>query len=278
MDEFINNLLFQLCPDYERFVKNIFIESEENYPKRIKEIDPLQQATNTNLVQGFAITIHDKNKDSDIVIREEIVETLKHSFSIVDEKLEIKESFLHSLRIILHEIGHAKDFKEREVEKISFKKSISFHFKDYISVYAIKFKSEYFAEKFAVTKILTLLNSYNPENLNCEPEQIKLESEKIKNEYYINRDLRKLAESVIEFGCQYFLYPMSHRFGAESAQSDILNKKSDFLTTNSKLIEAIMEYGHSNLTDLLFSSFKSEMYEFGFRIECREESDAIFIN
>lgn len=278
MDEFINNMLFQLCPDYERFVKNIFIESEENYPKRIKEIDPLQQATNTNLVQGFAITIHDKNKDSDIVIREEILQTLKQSYSIVGDKLKVNKNFLPSLRIILHEVGHAKDFKEREIEDISFDEFKGFHFKDYISVYTYKFKSEYFAEKFAVTKILNLINTYNPENYYCEQEQIKQESERIKNEYYTNRDLQVLADNVIEFGWQYFLYPMSHRLGAESAQNDILRKKSDFLTTNIKLIEAIMEYGHSNLTDLLFDTFKSKMYEFGFRIECREESDAIFIN
>ncbi|WP_319479101.1 hypothetical protein [uncultured Draconibacterium sp.] len=278
MDEFIDNILNQLCAEELKCVKNIFVENDANYLQRIKEIDPLQQATNTNLVQGIAITIHDKNKDSDIVIREELLQTLKESYSIVDDKLKVNKNFLPSFRIILHEVGHAKDFKEREIENIFFEESKGFHFKDYISVYAYKFKSEYFAEKFAVTKILNLINTYNPENYYCEKEQIKLESKRIKNEYYTNRDLRVLSNNVIEFGWQYFLYPMSRKLGAESAQSDILSKKSDFLTTNNKLIEAIMEYGHSNLTNLLFDTFKSKMYEFGFRIECNDEGDAIFIN
>lgn len=278
MDEIINNLLSQLCPKEKKFVKNIFFESEENYPKRIKEIDPLQQSTNTNLVQGFAITIHDENRDSNIVIREEILQTLKQSYSIDGDKLKVNEYFLSSLKIILHEVGHAKDFKEREIENISFKKSKGFHFKDHISDYACKFKSEYFAEKFAVTNILNLVNAYTPENYYCEQGQIELESKRIKNEYYSNGDLLILANNVIEFGWLYLLYPMSHRLGAESAQSDILNKKSNFLTTHYKFIDAIMKYGHSNLTGLLYESFKSQMYGFGFRIECKDESDAIFIS
>lgn len=277
MDEFTKNLLNQLCPEELKYVRNIFFENETNYLQRIRIVDPLTQVTSTNLLQGFAITIHDKNKDSDIIIREEVLQTLKKSYSVQGDKLKVSEGFFFSLKIILHEIGHAKDFKIREVYNHTSEATTGFHFKYLISRYTYKFISEYFAEQYAVTKILNLHNSYKLENYYCELEQIKQESQKIINAYFANRDLNILANNVIEFGWQYFLYPMSHRLGAESAQKTFLKNESDFLATNSRLLEAI-EYSYTDLTDLLFELFKSQMAEFDFRIECYDEGDSIFIN
>ena len=273
-NKFLNLLLEQLCSQELNYVKKINFECEGSYHMRIKEIDATTKATSTNLLEGFGITIHDANKMSEIVIREEILQAFEISCFVEGDKLRVCEECCLPLKLVLHEIGHALDFHEREKYIYSIDDPTMFRFQDLITSYINIFVSEYFAEKYAVKKILKLNPNYKLEEYQSEFSEIENLINEHKNTYFSNRDLRKLANTLIVIGYQRILYPFSLRLGAESALLETCENNSEFWLTNFKIVNAI-ETAESSLPFLFFEYFQSEMQKFGFLIQTTEKGDIL---
>lgn len=89
-DSILNELLNNLCEKELKLVKNIFFETEKNYGKRIKEIDSNSKFTSSEKLQGFGITIHDNEKMSNIVLREEILQAFNTNIEILGKQIAFK--------------------------------------------------------------------------------------------------------------------------------------------------------------------------------------------
>lgn len=276
-DSILNELLNNLCEKELKLIKNIFFETEKNYGKRIKEINSNSKFTSSEKLQSYGITIHDNEKMSDIVLRKELLQAFNANIEILENKLLLNENCFFSLGIILHEIGHARDYYFRNPYLPKITDNTQFRFKDGISYYTNYLISEFYAEYFSVNKLLELNSKLKSRDYENSFNDIKIEFNKIKNDYLKTNDLLKLSNSVIEKAHTFILYPFFLKLGSEKAVYEKTNIKTKFLEKHNELVNSLKNDTQETF-DLIYILFLDKVRKFGVKIESKTIGDKIEIN
>jgi len=219
-----------------KYVKKLYFETEEAYGKRIKRINPNENYTNSNIGCGFGKTISTDNGLSYVVIRKEVKQALLSSSKINSEnKIVFTEDSFLPLKIILHEIGHSVDnnINRRVTNEII---NVS-NLRDAVQENIEMLNAEYYAEKFAVQKILEINNKYSLSYYKNEDAYKELEALRGNSTSFNNN--KDLLISIIQLGIQGILYPLFQELGAFQACQNANSKTEIISSEYQELIDAI---------------------------------------
>lgn len=273
----LDKVLNHFCSSELEFVKNIYFESKENYGQRIKNIDANTLYTNTKEHVGFGITIPDKNKLSDIVIREEILTAINNHIKEVDENICFLENCCLPLSIVLHEIGHAHDFYNRDIYNQVEIDEKKYRFKDAISYHMNIFASEYFAEKYSIQKILIINPNFELREYENDSTVIQDKLLEYRRMYNLSKELRVLSNHIVSVLINYYLIPFCLRLGAETAIQETKGNSSFFWEKYSGIGDAL-KTGDLKMYDKIYEIFTEEIVKYGFLIRSTAIGDILLFN